>query len=135
MQLPGIRLVRSCSLTAADVSVVVLRALAKKAGIAEAKPPARPKATKVRKSAKAKPATAMPLQPDEPIWLSGQPASEGEAEPSGLQGFTFSLESALMIGNDCGPAVHRTEGPAVCQAESAGDCNMPQCSCRHLALE
>ena len=116
LQLPGISIVRSCGLTAADVSFFIFRALAKKTAIAKAEPSARPKATKVRKPAKAK-----PVQPDEPIWLSGQP-SQDEAAPSDLQGFTFSLESALMIGNDCGPVMRRNERPAVRKAESAGDC-------------
>ena len=101
-----------------------LRAIAKKAAVAEAKSGARPKARNVRKPAKAK-----PVQPDEPIWLSGQP-SEDQAEPSGLRGFTFSLESALMIGSDCRPVVRRTERPAVRKAESAGDRSVPPWSCR-----
>lgn len=113
----------SCTPTAADASFFVSRALTKKVAIAEAKAAARPKAAKARKPAKAK-----LVQPDEPIWLRGQP-SEDEAEPTGLKGFTFSLETALMIGHDCGPLVRRTERPAMRKAESAGDCSVPRWSC------
>ena len=122
---------KSCSLTAAHVSFLIFRVLAKKAAIAEGKPAARPKAAKARKAARAK-----PVQPDEPIWLSGQPASGDETKSSGLQGFTFSLKSALMIGDDHGPVVRRTGRPAVRKAPSAGDCGVPQwsCGCCHWML-